>query len=167
MNYEEKKFDEIKYLYDKAKGYKMLGDFGWGFSEQNVDLIKKITKEDGWTVIKVTDADPKQTNSYPRDYYFISDKYKCFVPVSKTHWDNDEFQNYLDRAIGKQRIFIVKLELTKNDSGRKTTQGLRLSARDSKNAEEKALDEIKTKKPFYIDFPPDEWTAKVLKVKPE
>ena len=98
MDYKEGKFEELKDLYDRSTGWRDLGNYGWGFSKETVDLIRKITKEDGWRIFKVTNPNRSKTHGYKCDYYFISDKYKVFVTVAQEHWDNDSFQSYLDRT---------------------------------------------------------------------
>lgn len=103
MYYQEGKYEEIKDIDQQKNGWKNLGDYGWGFSIKNVELIKKITKEDGWKIFKILDPNENKTGGYPRSYYFISDKYKVFVPVSQQAWNREAFQKYLEHVIGKQQ----------------------------------------------------------------
>ena len=132
MDYKECKFEDIEKL---IKGFSCLGDYGWGFTDKSADLIKKIAKEDGWSIFKVVDADKHRTGGHHRDYYFVSDKYKCFVPVDAYFWDHDSFQRYLERAAGKLHKYLVKFTYVSNATGNLTTATELVWSHDKKEAE--------------------------------
>lgn len=122
MDFQEAKYEEVEDIDHQKDGWRCLGDYGWGFSNDASKLIKKITKEDGWRILKIVDADQHRQNWHDRDYFFISDKYKVFVGVPQQHWDSDSFKNYLERAIGKQHRFVLTAMGTNGKSKHKVVE---------------------------------------------
>lgn len=136
MDYKEGRFKEVKKIVD---GYECLGDYGWGFARKDSELIKKIAKEDGWKVFKAVDADEHRDGGHDRDYYFISDKYKVFVPVAQQHWDSESFTRYLERVTGKLKKYLVKFSYVSGFTGKPTNATEMVWSHDKKEAEEDGI----------------------------
>lgn len=165
MEYTEIKFEDIKPILD---GKSNLGDYGWGYGSNSASLIKKVTAEDGWDVYKVIDTNSKKTNGYNRDYYFVSEKHKCYVPIAKQFWDNDSFQEYLDRAVGKKSVYTVKVDLINKKDGRRINAGRFVTATDTADAKSQAQKDFNAGKRDWAIWPASEWDMdlKSMKVKP-
>lgn len=154
MDYKECKFEDIEKV---IKGFSCLGDYGWGFTDKSIDLIKKIAREDGWKIFKAVDADEHRDGGHNRDYYFISEKYKVFVPVDQYFWDNESFQRYLEKAAGKLKKYLVKFSYTSGFSGEQTIRSETVWSHDKKEAEEDGIAWTKSVDKGSKDF-------KILKV---
>jgi hypothetical protein len=168
MKYEEKTLEDMMYLYDKTKGYTCIGDYGEYFIPKTVEMIRKITSEDGWNIVKVINPDRHKTDGYQRDYYFISDKYKVFVGVSQHLWDNGEFVNYTKRLTGEETIYIVNCVFIGKNNGKKWKYTFRVQAANATQAKKRALekyDEITKKATAF--FPKDEYDIKIIDARHE